>query len=135
MVKIKEGNEAQIKHLAGKLGFQADYLQKYLVNGTPVSSGRIRTLISQGNFLEVQQCLGRPYSLMGCLLEENDQYLLHFPGICLPPKGTYPIRLKTSSQTYEGKAHIKQIEHKILLDIPEDRLPLQGKDAELVFHF
>lgn len=133
--KNKEGNEDNVKLLAGELGFQVDYLQKYLVNGTPVSSGRIRTLISQGNFLEIQQCLGRPYSLMGCLLKENDQYQLHLPGICLPPKGTYPIHLKTSAQTYQGKAHIIQKEHKVLLDIPEKRLPLQGKDAELVFQF
>ena len=134
--KNKEGNETTVKHVADQLGFQVDYLQKYLVNGTPVSSGRIRTLISQGNFLEVQQCLGRPYSLMGSLLEEKDHYQLHFPGICLPPEGRiYPIRLKTSAQTYQGSAHVIQKEHKILLDIPKDRISLQGKDAELVFLF
>jgi riboflavin kinase/FMN adenylyltransferase len=45
--KNKEGNEANVKLLAKEIGFEVDYLPKYLVNGTPVSSGRVRALIAQ----------------------------------------------------------------------------------------
>lgn len=131
--KNKEGNEVNVRRFAAELKVEVDYLHKYLVNGTPVSSGRIRTLISQGVFSEVQNCLGRPYSLMGRLIQQKDHYLLPFPGICLPPEGRYPIRLKTSAQTYQGIAHLACQKELIRLDIQEDRIPLDGKEAELIF--
>lgn len=131
--KNREGNEANVNRLAKKLHFEVDYLQKYLINGLPVSSGRIRTLITQGNLLEAQECLGRPYSLMGTFKKEKDHYYLCFPGICLPPDGTYQVRLKTSSQIWTCQSNTMQKEQKIYLDISENRIPLVGKNVEIIF--
>lgn len=133
--KNREGKESNVAKLAESLHFECEYMQKYLVNGTPVSSGRIRTLISQANFSEIQDCLGRPYSLMGRILEKDGHNELHFPGICLPPSGHYPIRLRTHSQTLQGTAHLNQKHSTLRLDIPKDGAPLTGNDAECIFLF
>ncbi len=125
----REGTESQIKHLATQIHFEVDYLPKYLVNGTPVSSRRVRKLIQTAQFDEIAQCLGRPYSLMGGLRSEKNHYLLHFPGICLPPTGTYPIRVHTFSNTYQDLAHVHQ-NHTIRVTLEEG---LDGKEAQLIF--
>jgi hypothetical protein len=70
---------------------------------------------------------------MGRLIESQGQYLLHFPGVCLPPDGSYPIRLKTASQTLQGSARVEQKGQKIRLTLPETRIPLAGKDSEIIF--
>lgn len=129
--KNREGNEMNVKQLAQKRGFEVDYLPKFLVNGVPVSSRRIRTLISEGKFLETKECLGRPYSLTGSLHREKNHHSLHLPGICLPPKGAYPVHVKTSSQSFETKGHVS--DQSIILDIPKSRLLLAGENAEVIF--
>jgi riboflavin kinase/FMN adenylyltransferase len=133
--KNKEGDEAKVKALAKDLSFEVDYLQKFLINGTPVSSGRIRTLISQANFTEAHQCLGRPYSLLGSLFQKKKHFHMYFPGICLPPQGIFPVQLKTHSQVFIGKARISLQEQQITIELPENRLPMSGQDAELIFNF
>ena len=127
--KNREGNEANIRRLAPELGLEVDYLPKYLLNGSPVSSGRIRTLISQADFPAAKSCLGRPYSLMGRLTAGT----MHFPGICLPPEGSYPIHLKTSHQTYPGTARISPKNSQIHIDLVDVKVPLAAQDAEVIF--
>jgi riboflavin kinase / FMN adenylyltransferase len=131
--KNKEGDETNVRHLAAELHFEADYLPKTRIGGTPVSSGRIRALITQGSFQEVQTCLGRPYSLMGRLHQENGFYHFSLSGICLPPEGIYPIRLKTISSTFLGKAHIRAMEPMIRLELLKTETSLHGKDVEVIF--
>jgi riboflavin kinase/FMN adenylyltransferase len=124
--KNREGNEANIRQLSPQLEFEVDYLPKFLLNGAPVSSGRIRTLISQADFPAAKNCLGRPYSLMGRLTAGE----MHFPGICLPPEGSYPIHLKTALQTFLGNAHVSPKTSQIHLDL---KIPLADQDAEVIF--
>jgi riboflavin kinase/FMN adenylyltransferase len=124
--KNREGNETKIRHLAPRLNFEVDYLPKFLLDGSPVSSGRIRTLISQADFSAVKSCLGRPYSLMGRLSED----LMHFPGICLPPEGAYPVHLKTTHGTYPGKTHVFPKKEQIHIDA---KISLTDQDIEVIF--
>ena len=131
--QARQGNEQRVKQLAPELETEVDYLPKYQLNGSPVSSGRIRTLITQAAFPDAQHCLGRPYSLMGRIFQEKKNHVMHFPGICFPPEGTYPIHLKTSTQTYLGKAHISPQSDHIQLDLLNAKIPLVGKEAEIIF--
>jgi riboflavin kinase / FMN adenylyltransferase len=131
--KNREGDEINVRHLASELAFETDYLPKTMIGGAPVSSGRIRSLITQGSFQEVQTCLGRPYSLMGRLQQENGFYHFFLPGICHPPEGIYSIRLKTTSSTYLGRAHISTEEPIIRLELLKTEPSLHGKDAEVIF--
>lgn len=43
------GDETHIKALETELGFQAIYLEKFIYNGSPVSSKRIRELLAAGD--------------------------------------------------------------------------------------
>jgi riboflavin kinase / FMN adenylyltransferase len=59
--KGKKGDAEQVLLLSKKWGFAAVYLPKILLDGNVISSSRIRTLIQQGNNLEAERLLGRPY--------------------------------------------------------------------------
>jgi riboflavin kinase / FMN adenylyltransferase len=131
--KNKEGNEANVRKLASELAFNVDYIPKTLVKGIPVSSGRIRSSIAQGALHEVQEYLGRHYSLMGRLQRENGFSHFFLPGICLPPEGIYPVRIKTNFTIYLGRAQVLPKEQLIRLDLLETTISLQDKDIEVIF--
>ena len=131
----REGNEENVRRLSVKLNFEVDYLPKFTLHGRPLSSGYLRTLISKGALREVQEGLGRPYSLMGQLRFQGEagSYLLETPGLCLPPTGIYPVRINTSSATYQGKAHILLQEGGILLEFQNKEIHFNNPEVEVVF--
>jgi riboflavin kinase/FMN adenylyltransferase len=129
----KEGNEHNVRRLAPELEFEVEYLSKFSLHSQPISSGHIRTLISQAALHKVQDCLGRPYSIMGHLNAENGYYTLNAIELCLPPEGTYLVHIKTASQTHLAKAQITPKEHKIRLEPLKENAPIQSKEAEVIF--
>jgi riboflavin kinase/FMN adenylyltransferase len=56
-----QGTEENIKAFAKELHFEAIYLPKFLFEGEPVSSKRIRQLINMGNFEQAFCLLGRRF--------------------------------------------------------------------------
>jgi riboflavin kinase / FMN adenylyltransferase len=114
----RQGNEENVKKLSKKLHFEVEYLAKY----KSISSGYIRNLITHGAFEEASACLGRPYSLMGRMQKDT----LPLPGICLPPKGDYPVQVKTSDKKLS--AHAQVLPASIRLDIKLDT------DVEIIFN-
>jgi riboflavin kinase/FMN adenylyltransferase len=128
--KNKEGDEAHVRHLGEQLAYTVDYLPKVLEKAIPISSGRIRTLISQGLLHEVQSCLGRPYSLVGRL---NQEQVLTLPGLCLPPERVYPVHIKTSSSTHLGMAYISPAKQILRIDLLEAAISLKEQDVEVIF--
>ncbi len=131
--KNKEGDEPNVRKLASTFAFEVDYLPKTLVQGVPVSSGRIRSSIVQGALQEVQECLGRPYSLMGRLKKENGFFCLFLPGICLPPEGIYTVRIKINSTCCPARAQVMPKQQLLRLDLLETRISFQDKDIEVIF--
>jgi riboflavin kinase / FMN adenylyltransferase len=131
--KDKEGVEANVRKIAAELSFAVDYLPKTVVGKDPVSSGRVRTAIAKADFHEAQNCLGRPYSLMGRLTEENGLLQFSLAGICLPPEGIYPVRIKIHDITHLGRAHVMPQNHIIRLDPLNTSTPLYNKDVEVIF--
>lgn len=129
----KEGNEVNVRKLAEELSFAIDYLPKTMIGNTPVSSGRIRSSILQGNFHEAQICLGRHYSLMGRLCEKNEFFHFPLPGICLPPEGIYPVRLKINSKIDLARAQVLPQEQLIRLEPLKRGISLRDKDVEVIF--
>jgi riboflavin kinase / FMN adenylyltransferase len=125
--KNKEGDEAHVRQLSHPLSFEVEYIPKFTLDSTPVSSGRIRASIRQGDFEKVAAYLGRPYSLL-CHLEQG---ACHIEGLCLPPEGTYSVRLKTPSGESMAKATILPKEHKIELTCSEEAT----SEVEIVFSF
>ncbi len=131
--KHKEGNEENVKRLAPELGFEVEYLPKFTLHNTPVSSGRIRSFISQGALHDVQACLGRPYSLMAHLNAEDDRYFFNVKGLCLPPEGVYPVRLKTSAHEYLARVQVSPKKHQIRIELLNEAATVLEKEAEVIF--
>jgi riboflavin kinase/FMN adenylyltransferase len=126
--KDKEGVEANVRKLATELSFTVDYLPKTIVSKDLVSSGRVRAALIQADFHQVQDCLGRPYSLMGRL---NDSLQFFLTGICLPPEGIYPVRIKFHDTIHLGRAQIQG--RSIQLDPLKPSIPFNNKDVEIIF--
>ncbi|MGC2596371.1 MAG: FAD synthetase family protein [Rhabdochlamydiaceae bacterium] len=131
--KNRKGDEPNVKNFGSEHDFAVDYLPKTWVGNAPVSSGRIRASIVEGAFQEVQNCLGRPFSLMGRLVKGDGFYLFPAQGICLPSEGAYSIQLKTVSATYLGRAHPLPKEQMIRLESFTEKILLDDQDVELIF--
>ena len=114
--KNREGNKENIQKLSKQLDFQVEYLPKLYIDGEPISSGRIRTLIAEGKFSLVEQCLGRPYSILAPLLLDKEHYHLSLDNVCLPPSAIYPVHILIGNTSYEGHAHIDRHSEKIRID-------------------
>jgi riboflavin kinase / FMN adenylyltransferase len=56
--KERGGDETQVKQFGLEIGFKAHYEKKLNDGGEPISSGRIRDLIKQGNIEEANRLLG-----------------------------------------------------------------------------
>ncbi|MBI3211687.1 MAG: FAD synthetase family protein, partial [Simkania negevensis] len=62
--KNREGNQERLQKIANELLFTVEYLPTATLEGLPISSGRIRKALEQGDFSTVEKLLGRPYSLL-----------------------------------------------------------------------
>ena len=60
--KGREGNRAHLEKKGLEIGFRVQFLPKFLFDGQPISSSRIRQLITERKFHEASQLLGRPSS-------------------------------------------------------------------------
>lgn len=93
-----EGHEQNVKELSHKLHFTPYYLKKQTHDGHVVSSGRIRFLVQKGDLNGASELLGRPYSLYGVLQKvPHNRMVMHLNGICLPPEGTYEVKVDQKS--------------------------------------
>lgn len=67
--KNRAGNTDTLRDLAGQAGFRVHLLKPVSSLETIVSSTRIRQFIRAGKMEQAMQCLGRPYSLKGTVIE------------------------------------------------------------------
>jgi riboflavin kinase/FMN adenylyltransferase len=130
--KDKQGNEANVRKCAEQLDFEVAYISKMYSNHGTLSSGHIRILIAQGAFSQAEQLLGRPYSIYAPLLFEHTHYMQLYQH-CLPPSGTYPVRLAVGEKTYLGKAHIERPTQFIRIELDDAPPVLEAAFGELFF--
>lgn len=134
--KGKQGKETQLKMLGQKLGFQVEYVDKLLEENTPISSRRIRELIQTKELKQASRLLGRPYSLFGSLKIDPihpNQATMELPGLCLPPKGTYPITVQRQSQEIEGEAIIDPSNQLLILHTQKSLTAWDDLLVEMIF--
>lgn len=129
----KQGNEENVGKMAFQLDFQVEYLPKSKLHGEAISSGRIRSYITQGAFDKVEEGLGRPYSLLGHLVEEGSYYVMKAEGLCLPPKGSYSVMLKAGSEKHPAKADVDPLKHQICIERVGRMGHLPTQEIEIVF--
>ena len=110
----RAGNVALLKKLGAELHFSVHGMAAVSLDGSAVSSTRIRGLIRAGELDLASQMLGRAYSLCGKVVA-GDQLgrQLGFPtanldvaGLVLPPNGVYAIHLLARGKTHRAVANI-----------------------------
>lgn len=91
--KERQGGEEQVTLLGKTIGFKTLYIEKKQLQGSPCSSARIRTLITDGDLSQVATLLNRPYSLVGIVEKDSTSFYCSFPDLCLPPPGNYTVSI------------------------------------------
>jgi len=110
----REGNVALLRRMGEDIGFAVHGLAAVALDGEPVSSTRIRASIRQGDFGKAGQMLGRPYRLVGRVVEgDRLGRQLGFPtanldvtGLVLPPAGVYAVHLVWKGREHRGVLNI-----------------------------
>lgn len=150
----REGTESFLRDLGEKLDYQVDVVEAIQVDGTPVSSTRIRKLIQEGDVKKAADLLGRPYLLSGPVvpgdqrgrtigiptanIEPDEHKLVPASGVYACKARIFPDMSESEFQaaanigirpTFDGYSHKIHVEAH-LLDFSAD---LYGKTLELSF--
>ena len=147
--KERSGTIQMLREAGPRLGFTVQAISPVVVEGTPVSSTRIRELVQTGTMEEAALLLGRPYQLTGAVVRGSSRggemgfptaNLLPPPGRVLPPDGVYATHLRMGTQmrgavTYIGtRPTFGTGERLIETYLLEGDHDLYGCEVGVVFH-
>ena len=145
----RSGTIQTLREAGPRLGFTVHVISPVVVDGSSVSSTRIRDLVQAGAMDEAALLLGRPYQLTGVVVRGSRRGgELGFPtanvlppaGRVLPPDGVYATHLRMGTQTWGAVTYIgtrptfgtgARIIETYLLEGEHD---LYGCEVGIVFH-
>ena len=112
--KDRLGNWTHFENSAKHLGWSAHLAEPLLIEGSPVSSSRIRDSIAAGNVEAAEKLLGRPFSVKGTVVHGNHLgRTIGFPTANLetaneviPACGVYACEVEIGNQ---GKARLPAV--------------------------
>ena len=113
--KNREGNIDFLRKMADKFGFSVVVVGPVSINGTVVSSTRIRDFVQQGRLEEAKRLLGRNYQVCGIVVKGKDRgaKILGYPTANLrlideltPKTGVYAVKVLIDDKVYNGVANI-----------------------------
>ncbi|MFQ6000257.1 MAG: bifunctional riboflavin kinase/FAD synthetase [Anaerolineae bacterium] len=143
----REGDVSQLRVWGSQLGFEVHLVDPFRVRGEPVSSSKIRALISEGRIEEATEFLGRYPTVMGrVMVGAGRGKELGFPTANLevpkkrviPADGVYAVRVQWSG-SYPAVANVgtrptfgegKRLVEAHILDFEGD---LYGEELRLEF--
>ena len=133
--KDRQGKPQVIQGLASDWGFEVEYLEEYRYEGKPVSSSRIRDLLQAGDLEQVEELLGRPYSiyLKAPVIDQIQSLQFVVKGLCMPPSGVYPITVKTDKTLISGTAYLNTDTSILKVNLDEPLNCLKDLFVEIVF--
>lgn len=112
----REGDYREIYHLSEVLGFSLEQLQPQEIDGIRISSTKIRKMLTEGHPDQAEKYLGRPYSLMGRVIEGDKRgKQLGFPTANIQPEdphkllpryGVYLVKVHIGKNIYYGLSNI-----------------------------
>lgn len=112
----RSGDIELLRRLGAELDFSVDVVPAVEVDGRPVSSTHIRTLLSDGHVEQAARELGRPYSFRGPVVAGLGRGRdLGFPtaniqapqgGKLLPREGIYAVRASLRTEIRQGLLHL-----------------------------
>lgn len=108
----RAGSPAYLAEQGAKLGFAVDIVPPLEDEGRPVSSGTVRTALTQGKVVEATELLGAPWFVSGEVIHGDKRGRdLGFPtaNIRLDPScglkhGIYAVRMAVDGKRYDGVA-------------------------------
>lgn len=146
----RSGNVDLLRKLGEEFDFTVHGLSAVALDGETVSSTRIRSAVSEGEFDAANQMLGRPYELSGAVIKgEQVGRKLGFPtanldvaGLVIPPNGVYAAHAAFAGDSRRaavnigvrptlGFSNLSPNVEACLLDFEGD---LYGRTLELTFH-
>jgi len=112
--KNRVGDFAMLLQAGQKFGFDVTDTASCKMANCRVSSTAIREALAQGNLVDVENMLGRPYSIMGKVFHGDKRgRQLGFPtaNVLLkrrnsPLNGVFAVKIKTKAGTFNGVANI-----------------------------
>lgn len=114
--KNREGDVGVLERLGNTYGFGVHVVPGIEIDGEPVSSTRIRHVLSEGDVESAIEWLGRPYSVSGRVVRGLGRgQALGFPTAnlasppgqkLLPLEGIYVVRASVGSKLLEGLLHL-----------------------------
>ena len=113
--KGRAGSIDTLRELASMAGFQVHSIDPVMAGDAAISSTRIRRLVHAGQMEEAQECLSRPYSLTGQVIEGAQQGKvlgyrtanLRLPtGRVIPPDGVYVTRTIWKGSSLDSVSYI-----------------------------
>ena len=137
----RSGNSETLQSLGGECGFTTEIVGPVNIGGSPVSSTRIRNLLTaEGDVLAIKELLSRNYSLSGKVVKgEGIGKQINFPTAnieignkvkALPKNGVYCVEVYHKESSYRGMTNVgvrptfngtdRTVEVHILLDELED---------------
>jgi len=144
----REGDVSQLKVLGSQLGFEVHLVEPLRVRGEPVSSSKIRALISEGRIEEAAESLGRCPTVTGQVIVGSGRGKeLGFPTANLevpekrviPADGVYAVRVQWGAENHPAVANVgtrptfgeeKRLVEAHILDFEGD---LYGEELRLEF--
>ncbi|MBC7238190.1 MAG: riboflavin biosynthesis protein RibF, partial [Chloroflexi bacterium] len=115
MGKNREGNAQRLQEWGAAMGYTCRTVEPLLIDGQPVSSTRIRDLLSGGQVEAANRLLGRPYKVSGPVVHgaQRGRSLgfrtanLRLPAErALPANGVYAVRVALGRGVYGGVANV-----------------------------
>jgi riboflavin kinase/FMN adenylyltransferase len=114
--KDREGSVETLRQVGREMGFDVDVVEAFHAEGEPVSSSRIRRLLSEGDAAGAARLLGRPYRLEGVVVRgEQKGRELGFPTAnievgdpekMLPKEGVYATYGRVRGERIPGLLHL-----------------------------
>lgn len=113
--KDRSGDVKLLKELCSSYDIKVEVVQDVSVNGTSVSSTKIREAIQQGEIKKARKLLGRFPEITGMVAEgERRGRILGYPtanvslsdGLLLPSNGVYAVYVWINNRQYQGVANL-----------------------------
>lgn len=109
------GDQYLLRNLSKDLGFELELIDKVMLDGSEVSSTRVRNEVADGNMHEVKRLLGTEYSICGIV--EHGRHIGHTIGVptvnvlppankLLPPFGVYSSIVTIDGREFQGMTNI-----------------------------
>jgi riboflavin kinase / FMN adenylyltransferase len=110
----RSGKVSLVRALAESCHFRLQDIAPLAIDGQVVSSTRIREAVEQGDFSLAERLLGRPFTILGTVVEGNHLgRKLGYPTANLkahneqfPPNGVYAVTVTNRGTEYGGVANI-----------------------------